>query len=223
MFTSLVVDFLSRSEDFRVVGTAFNGAEALRKVAELEPDIVLLDLQMPGMGGMELMLELRNAGLSPKVVVCTGVDTAPACEALLALGVTSFLSKSASLETLLATLRSVAQGRTCMTPRMAESLRELVRTRRSKRQLSSTDLSILRLLGQDQTPKEIAAALGMTVSGVYKIRRRISARTGARRAGEFRAAAARLGLDGPSAPQTVVGFDVRAVGRPEPDANCQGL
>ena len=194
MVATVFVELLTRSTEFEVVGTARDGAAAATQIALLRPDIVLLDLLMPGSGGLELMTVLQRERSAPKIVVCSGVDTDQAHEAAIALGALAFVAKSASVEELLETLRDVAANRVRLTPRMAESLRQLVRSRDTQKPLCAQDLAVLRQLATDHTPKEIAAATGLTVSGVYKIRRRICARTGASRGRDFRSAAARLGL-----------------------------
>jgi DNA-binding NarL/FixJ family response regulator len=194
LFRGLLVEALNQTGDFLVVGSAADGTEAVAALTQSTPDLVVLDLIMPTAGGLEVMMAIKSSRLRTKVVVCTGVEASEANEALLALGVAAIISKTSSIPEFLATMRSAVRGEPCLTPRTAESLRELVRSRGLKRQMTSVDLTTLRMLASDHSPKEIAQAVGISVSGVYKIRKRISVRTGATRLRDFRSLAARLGL-----------------------------
>lgn len=194
LFRDLLVEALNQTGDFLVAGSAADGAEAVAAITQCAPDLVVLDLIMPTAGGLEVMMAIKSSRLRTKVIVCTGVEASEANEALLALGVAAIISKTAPLPEFLSIMRSAVRGEPCLTPRTAESLRELVRGRGLKRQLTSVDLTTLRMLASDHSPKEIAEAVGISVSGVYKIRKRIGERTGAARLRDFRSLAARLGL-----------------------------
>ncbi len=116
---------------FRVLGEASNGVEAVGKAAALDPDVILMDLRMPGGGGVEAIAHLTRAGARAKVLVLTTYDTdsdtIPAIEA----GATGYLLKDAPRDELFTAVRAAAQGRTVLSPAVASRLVSAVRTPRA--------------------------------------------------------------------------------------------
>jgi DNA-binding NarL/FixJ family response regulator len=194
LFTTVLVQILARSGDFNVVGTASNGTEALEKLAVVEAELVLVDLILPGMSGIEFIQALRARGSRVKIVVCSGVTTDRALETALALGALAFVEKSASVEELLVSLRAVAKGEFPMSPRVAAALRKIVQRRNGRKPLASGDLEILRRLARGEGTKQIAAEANLSLSAIYKARRRIAERTGAVDHWDLRSVALGLGL-----------------------------
>lgn len=113
---------------FRVLGEASSGPEAVARVAALDPDVVLMDLRMPGGGGVEAITELTRLGVRSRVLVLTtydtDADTLPAIEA----GATGYLLKDAPRDELFTAVRAAAQGRTVLSPAVASRLVAAVRT-----------------------------------------------------------------------------------------------
>ncbi|MGW4892016.1 response regulator [Kitasatospora sp. NPDC004240] len=113
---------------FRVLGEAASGPEALASVAALDPDVVLMDLRMPGGGGVEAITELTRRGVRSRVLVLTtydtDADTLPAIEA----GATGYLLKDAPREELFTAVRAAVQGRTVLSPAVASRLVAAVRS-----------------------------------------------------------------------------------------------
>ncbi|MFD5761912.1 response regulator transcription factor, partial [Streptomyces sp. NPDC127044] len=107
---------------FTVLGEAANGVEAVALTASLDPDVVLMDLRMPGGNGVEAIAELTRRGARAKVLVLTTYDTdsdtLPAIEA----GATGYLLKDAPREELFTAVRAAAQGRTVLSPAVASRL-----------------------------------------------------------------------------------------------------
>jgi DNA-binding NarL/FixJ family response regulator len=143
---------------FRVVGEAADGHQAVALAAELRPDVVLMDLRMPGGGGVEAITELTRRGLPCKVLVLTtydtDTDTIPAIEA----GATGYLLKDAPRDDLFEAVRAAAAGRTVLSPAIASRLVSRVREPRGIA-LSTRELEVLRLVARGAANREIAAEL----------------------------------------------------------------
>ncbi|MFI0453264.1 response regulator [Actinomadura sp. 6N118] len=143
---------------FEVLAEAADGHEAVALAEELRPDVVLMDLRMPGGGGVEAITELTRRGLPCKVLVLTtydtDTDTIPAIEA----GATGYLLKDAPRDELFNAVRAAAEGRTVLSPAIASRLVSRVREPRSE-SLSVRELEVLRLVARGTGNREIATEL----------------------------------------------------------------
>ncbi|KAB8193634.1 response regulator [Nonomuraea phyllanthi] len=152
---------LGGEPDFEIIGEAADGATAVRLADELRPDVVLMDLRMPGMDGVTAIRRLSGTG--PRVLVLTTFDTdvLPVLEA----GATGYLLKDAPPEELVRAVRAVHRGETVLAPaaagRLADHLRKPSRGRLSKR-----ELDVLRLVAEGATNKEAAADLFISEASV---------------------------------------------------------
>ena len=142
---------------FEVVGEAADGARAVELARALEPDVVLMDLRMPGMNGVEAIRELTRLGLPTRVLVHTTYagdsDVSPAIEA----GATGYLLKDALPDELVRAVRLAARGETVLSPLVATRL--VGRVREPAVPLSDRELEILRLIADGSTNREAAARL----------------------------------------------------------------
>ncbi|TDC63281.1 response regulator transcription factor [Actinomadura sp. GC306] len=143
---------------FEVLGEAADGREAVTLAERLRPDVVLMDLRMPGGDGVEAITEIGRRGLPCRVLVLTtydtDTDTIPAIEA----GATGYLLKDAPRDDLFAAVRAAAQGRSVLSPAIASRLLSRVREPRSET-LSSRELEVLRLVARGTANREIAREL----------------------------------------------------------------
>ncbi|MFD8931590.1 response regulator [Streptomyces mirabilis] len=145
---------------FTVLGEAANGVEAIALTASLDPDVVLMDLRMPGGNGVEAIAELTRRGARAKVLVLTTYDTdsdtLPAIEA----GATGYLLKDAPREELFTAVRAAAQGRTVLSPAVASRLVSAVRAPASTQDsLSAREREVLALVAKGTSNREIARVL----------------------------------------------------------------
>jgi DNA-binding NarL/FixJ family response regulator len=141
-----------------VVGQAGDGAEAVRLAQARQPDVILMDLRMPGMDGVAAITELARRGSTARVLVLTTYDTdshvLPAIEA----GATGYLLKDAPRGELLRAVRAAAQGQAVLSPAVATRLMSRVRAPGAE-PLSQRELEILELVAAGTTNREAAARL----------------------------------------------------------------
>lgn len=146
------------SAGFAVLGEASDGVEGVALAVALDPDVILMDLRMPGGGGVEAIIELVRRGQHGKVLVLTTYDTdadvLPAIEA----GATGYLLKDAPRDELFAAVRAAADGRVVLSPAVAARLVSRVRTPAAE-PLSAREREVLRLVARGTSNREIAAGL----------------------------------------------------------------
>jgi DNA-binding NarL/FixJ family response regulator len=146
------------SPDFEVLGEAADGAEAVVLAEVLDPDVVLMDLRMPGSGGVDAIAELTRRGLRCRVLVLTTYDTdsdtLPAIEA----GATGYLLKDAPRDELFTAVRAASEGKTVLSPAIASRLVSHVRTPGNE-PLSTREREVLALVAKGTSNREIAAVL----------------------------------------------------------------
>ncbi|MGC5362963.1 response regulator [Streptomyces sp. DT24] len=146
---------------FEVLGEADNGVDAVDLVGGLDPDVVLMDLRMPGGGGVAAIAELTRRGARAQVLVLTTYDTdsdtLPAIEA----GATGYLLKDAPREELFTAVRAAADGRTVLSPAVATRLVSRVRAPGATRDepLSAREREVLALVARGTSNRAIAAEL----------------------------------------------------------------
>lgn len=149
-----------------VVGTAADGAEAVRLTALHRPDVVLMDISMPVMGGLEATRRIVAECPGVQVVVLTSFDDRPTVAEALDAGAIGYLLKDSDPATLRAGIESAASGGSPLNPRIARSILSARREQRSEPSLTDREREILELLRRGLANKEIAAGLGITVKTV---------------------------------------------------------
>lgn len=156
-----IVGMVSSDPEIAVVGEASNGAEAVALVRAFEPDVVLMDLRMPGTDGVTAIRELVRLGAPCRVVVLTtynsDADVLPAIEA----GATGYLLKDATREELLRAVHAAAVGRAELAPSVVSRLVDRVRTPEAAL-LTARELEVLGLVADGATNRQAAARLHLS-------------------------------------------------------------
>ena len=190
-----LVAILSTQPDFAMVGQAASGQEVMAQVAALKPDLVLLDLEMPGLDGVETLKALQTANLPVRVIVFTAFDTDERIWSAVRAGAQGYLLKGAPREELFNAVRVVYSGGSLLQPVVASKLlHQVSRLQAGPVALTARELEVLRLLAQGRQNKEIAAALTISQRTVKFHVSAIMTKLGADNRTEAVALAARRGL-----------------------------
>ncbi|WP_267245821.1 response regulator [Streptomyces sp. PR69] len=151
---------LGAEPDLEVVAEASSGPEAEALSAELGPDIVLMDLRMPGGGGVESINRMRAAGLPCRVIVLTTYETDSDILRAVEAGAAGYLLKDLARTELADAIRAAARGETVLAPSVAARLVDQLRGGRSERpRLSERETAVLRLVAEGCTNAEIGRRL----------------------------------------------------------------
>jgi DNA-binding NarL/FixJ family response regulator len=156
---------LDSTDDLEVVGAASDGEEALALVAELKPDIVLMDLSMPGMGGVEATRRITALGLDVQVLVLTSFSEGDRVRRTLDAGAVGYLLKDSEPEELLRGVRAVVRGESPLDPRAARAMLQARPVGRGE-DLTDREREVLELITQGMANKQIARALHISDSTV---------------------------------------------------------
>ncbi len=152
---------LDAADGLTVVGQASDGAEAVERALEVAPDVVLMDLSMPGVDGVEGTRRLRDEVPDARVVVLTSFSDATRVQEALAAGAVGYLLKDSEPRDPVAAVRSAAQGYAPLDPRVAGALLPTA-PRPVSDGLSARERQVLRLLAQGMANKQIGRALGIS-------------------------------------------------------------
>jgi two-component system, NarL family, response regulator LiaR len=154
---------LAQEEGIDVVGDCADGDSALRAIGELVPNVVLLDLQMPGPDGISTLRALKAISPSTQVIVLTSHQGDDLVFDAVMAGATSYLIKTAAVEEVVRAVRGAVAGETILDPSVAGRVLQEVRRRDGRQvdQLSPRELDVLAALARGRSNKEIAAKLGI--------------------------------------------------------------
>jgi DNA-binding NarL/FixJ family response regulator len=161
---------LAATDDIDVVGEAEDGDEAVREVRRLEPDVVLMDVAMPGLGGLEATLVIRKEKPDVKIFVLTQYDDREYVSRFLKAGVSGYVLKKAAASELVAAIRAVQRGGLVLDPEIARDvMHEQGRPARSDQAedpyetLTDREKQVLKLVAEGSSNKEIAETLDISV------------------------------------------------------------
>lgn len=159
--------FLGLDPDLLVVGEAVNGAEAVQRTEELKPDVVLMDLIMPVMSGLEATTEIRRRSLPTQVIVVTSVIEEAAVTAVIKAGAIGYLLKDTEADELRRAIKAAAAGRPQLSPQIAARLLAETQSPTSADTLTDRENEVLRLAAEGLTDQEIALRLLVTEPVVH--------------------------------------------------------
>jgi len=198
---------LNGQEDMQVVDEAGDGWQTVEKAVSLRPDIVLLDITMPGLSGLEAARQIRQRAPEVKLLVLTMHDDEAYLRQFLQVGAAGYVVKKAADTELVAAIRAVNCGESFIHPSLTRVLidgylhqPQPVRAKESAEELTRRETEVLRLVAQGYTSQQIAQSLSISVTTVETHRAHIMEKLGLRgRAQLFRYAVSR-GLLNPEQP-----------------------
>ena len=151
--------FLKLEPDFEIVGEAIDGADALQKVAELNPDVVLMDLLMPVMGGIQAIEIIKRDYPEIEVIALTSVLEDSTVVNAIRAGAIGYLLKDTEADELIRSIKAAALGQVQLSPKAAERLMREIRTPESPEKLTERETEVLRLLAEGKANREISETL----------------------------------------------------------------
>lgn len=189
---------IQREPTLEMVGTAVECEEAWTGIAQSRPDVVLMDLDVPGEGGMALTERILQTFPATKVIVLTGQGDSTVAAAALRAGALGFILKIDAADELILALRAVEKGEVYVTPRVAsliaEGIRGPARAGQGLRSLSAREADIVRRIADGQTTKEIAFDLQLSTKTVETHRTNLMRKIGVKSVADVTKFAVRQGL-----------------------------
>ncbi|MBL4608376.1 MAG: two-component system response regulator NarL [Pseudomonadales bacterium] len=168
-----LADLLGLDEAIALAGEASNGEEALKLALQLSPDIILLDLNMPGMNGIETIKAMRSAGVDSRILVFTVSDDKKNLTDALKEGADGYLLKDMEPEDLIESIKKASRGETTISPELVSTLASVFKVRQVPEKnninlLTDREKQVLKLVASGLTNKMIARKLNIT-EGTIKV------------------------------------------------------
>lgn len=189
---------LSLQEDIEIVADASNGTEAVETSLRLHPDVVLMDIAMPGMDGLEATRRITKQNPKTKVLILTQYDNKEYILSAIKAGSSGYLPKRALGSELVAAIRAVYRGESFLYPSAATALmedyRQQVKGEDDYDQLTPREREILKLIAEGRTSQEIADSLVISLKTVLGHRSRLMEKLGLKNRTELIKYALRKGL-----------------------------
>jgi DNA-binding NarL/FixJ family response regulator len=175
---------LKTAGDIEVVGEAVDGQQAIEACLELDPDVVLMDVAMPGLGGLEASLEIRRRQPRIRVLVLTQYDDREYVARFLKAGVAGYVLKRAAASDLISAIRSVHRGGLVLDPGVARDALGEPGPQRAEPErdpydsLTDREKQVLRLVAEGRSSKEVAESLGIAVKTAMSHREHLMEKLG---------------------------------------------
>jgi len=173
-------EVIGHNPDFKIVGEAADGEEAIRMLVSLKPQIAILDIDMPRLNGLETIRRIRQLSFAVKVIILTMYKEEDMFNAAMDSGAKAYVLKENAANEIVAALEKVNHGQTFVSAmlleagqRRGERVRELLLSKPQIEALTPAERRILKLIGEDYTSKEIAERLKLSVRTVDNHRQHI--------------------------------------------------
>lgn len=197
MVREALSEALKKVPDIDIIGEAGDAHEALKLAAKLKPDVIVLDIRLPDVNGMEVAARLKDAGITAKIVALSAFDDKRFVTAMVRAGASAYVTKSAAGTELVRAIRAVAAGQGYFSPEIAGALVSELRDRPTAGDavpLARREREVLRLIAEGVRSPAIAAQLHVTVGTVEVHRRNIMRKLGLRTVAELTKHAIREGI-----------------------------
>ena len=190
-------DVLTRMPDVDVVGEAGTGAEALATAERVNPDVVVLDISLPDLSGIDVATRLRESVHPPRIVALSAFADKRFVKAMLRAGASAYVAKSAAGTELVQAIRAVAAGQGYFSPEIAGTVAADMRNQSAANEsacLTRRECEVLRLIAEGRRSASIADQLHVSVATIEVHRRNIMRKLGLRTVAELTKYAIREGL-----------------------------
>ena len=158
--------FLKVDPELEIVGEAVNGLQAVQMAQELKPDVILMDLLMPGMSGVEATAAIKQLVPETEIVALTSVLEDQSVVGAVRAGAIGYMLKDTDAPELVNAIRAAAAGQVQLSPKAAARLMREVRVPQSPEKLTDREVEVLRLLAQGKANKEISRELHISETTV---------------------------------------------------------
>jgi DNA-binding NarL/FixJ family response regulator len=174
---------LQLTNDIEVVGEAADGRQAIEQCRKLDPDVVLMDIAMPGLGGLEAALEMKKEGLRAKVLILSQYEDREYVRRLLKAGVSGYVLKKSAGAELAGAIRAAARGGLVLDPEVARTAMEEAGPSAPAgsdpyEALTDREKQVLKLVAEGNSNKEVADVLGISVKTAMSHRERVMEKLG---------------------------------------------
>ncbi|MFW2177130.1 MULTISPECIES: response regulator [unclassified Moraxella] len=172
---------LSDSQDIEVIADADNGETAIQLAKQLKPDVILLDVNMPTIGGLEVTKRLLQNDKTTKILAVSSLATQPYPSLLIKAGVSGYITKGTPLDEMIKAIKKVAQGGRYFSADVAEQLADVLLAEKADspfESLSEREMQVAMMVVNCQSPQQIADNLFVSVKTVNTYRYRIFEKLG---------------------------------------------
>ncbi|MEO0470018.1 MAG: response regulator transcription factor [Bacteroidota bacterium] len=185
MFREGLLSLLEHEEDLEVLGEAKEGGEVMRLLAKHEIDVLILDLEMPGMDGFETMKTIRKTGNSVKILVLSSHKKPQFIRNAVQSGANGYLPKDAGKQLLLTTIRQIHQQGNYFPPELAQIIVESLQQPKALSNISTREKEVIQLIADGLTTKEIAEKLHLSKYTIESHRQNILLKLGVKNSMEL--------------------------------------
>lgn len=186
-----LIQLIEGEPDLQICGDAADGAEALRRIAEIKPDLTVIDISLQDGSGIELIKQIKEKSPDTRMLVSSMHDESLYAERALSAGAMGYVSKESPVEMLLEAMRQVLSGRIYLSSRMADRVlhRAVHRSEEKLRSpldtLSDRELEVLSLIGRGLSSRQIAEMLHLSVKTIDTYREHIKSKLDLKNANEL--------------------------------------